>query len=346
VCACPAGLGARLLGQALVEIAPFLPAEQVPAAIFEARRLVVPRAWSRWPEQSPLAALFRRLPEETMRSELAAVGRIHDLHLRAQTLSALAVALGELGHGQEAVSAIRPIEPLPYQVDALLHLAPHLSLPWLREALDLARDLGRHGAPPAARIALRLAELGQVEEGWAAASEIPGHAWQAEAMAALAPFLPATCRAAAYLEALDAARRVLDPGERLRVLARMAPQLPRAAQIAAVREALGAAIDLKEATAASPHPPPWRRLTTPLTALAAPLAALANGSDDASASALRELWLADGQGERLLRLLAHQHRSITLLDLATLAPLLTCLAGPAGTREIVAAVDHVARWWP
>lgn len=347
VWACPAGLGARLLGQALVEIAPFLPADQVPAAIVEARRLFVPRTWSRWPEQSPLTALFRRLPEETLRSELAAAGRIHDLHLRAQTLSALAVALGELGHGQEAVSAIRPIEPLPYQVDALLHLASHLSLPWLKEALDMARDLGRHGAPAAARIAVRLAELGQVKEGWAAASEIPRHAWQAEAMAALAPFLPATCRAAAHMGALDAARRVRDPGERLEVLARMAPQLPRAAKIAALREALGTAIELKEtAAAASPHPPRWRRPTTPLTALAAPLAALAHGNESASASALREIWLAGGQGERLLRLLAHQHRSITLLDLATLAPLLACLAGPAGTREIVAAVHQVARWWP
>ena len=38
--ACAAGPGARLLGQALAAVAPFLPAGQVPAALAEARRAV------------------------------------------------------------------------------------------------------------------------------------------------------------------------------------------------------------------------------------------------------------------------------------------------------------------
>ena len=74
--ACAAGPGARLLGQALAAVAPFLPAGQVPAALAEARRLAVPRAWPRRPEENALAALARRLPQETVRQELAAAGTI------------------------------------------------------------------------------------------------------------------------------------------------------------------------------------------------------------------------------------------------------------------------------
>lgn len=341
--ACAAGPGARLLGQALAAVAPFLPAGQVPAALAEARRLAVPRAWPRRPEENALAALARRLPQETVRQELAAAGTIRGLHLRAQTLSALAVRLAELGHGQEALSAARPIEPLTYQVDALLSLAPHLSLPWPREALDVAAELGRHGAPVAARMALRLAELGEAEEGWRAALGIEGERWQVDAMVSLAPYLPAGRREAAYARALDVARGLSNAGERLGVLAGMAGQLPGDLGSAALREALGAAVELKERSDGAPRRPGQRASATPLAILAEPLATLAAGPD--AARALREIWLANGQGERLLGLMGRQPRPTTLLELAVLAPLLARLGGPAAPGEILDAVQQVARWW-
>jgi len=342
--ACAAGPRARLLGQALAAIAPFLPAGQVPAAMAEARRLAAPQAWPRRPQENALAALARRLPEEAVRQELAAAGTIRDLHLRAQTLSALALRLAELGYGQEALSAARPIEPLTYQVDALLGLAPHLSLPWPREALDVARELGRHGAPVAARMARRLAELGEAEEGWRAALAIVEERWQVEAMVGLAPYLPAGRREAAYARALDVARGLSNAGERMGVLARMAGQLPGNLGHAALREALGAAVELKEGSAGAPRHPGQRPSATPLAVLAEPLATLAAGPD--AAPALREIWLANGQGERLLRLMGRQPRPTTLLELAVLAPLLATLGGPSAPGEILAAVQQVARWWP
>jgi len=341
---CAAGHQARLLGQALAAVAPFLPAGQVPAALAEARRMAVPRTWSGRPEGNALTALARRLPQEAVRQELAAAGTIRDLHQRAQTLSALAVRLAELGHGQEALSAVRPIEPLTYQVDALLALAPHLSLPWPREALDVAGELGRHGAPVAARMAVRLAELGETEEGWQAALGIVGERWQAEAMVGLAPHLPPERRGAAYARALDVARGLSNAGQRLGVLAGIAGRLPGELRIAALRAALGAAVELKEVSAGAPRRPGHRPPSTPLAVLAEPLAALA--AEPGAVSAIRQIWLADGQGERLLRLMGRQPRPTTLLELAVLAPLLVRLGGPAVAGELLAAVQQVARWWP
>ncbi|NLF12063.1 MAG: hypothetical protein GX597_09780, partial [Anaerolineaceae bacterium] len=250
----------------------------------------------------------------------------------------------ELGHGQEALSAARPIEPLTYQVDALLSLAPHLSLPWPREALDIAAELGRHGAPVAARMALRLAELGEAEEGWRAALGIEGERWQVEAIVGLAPYLPAGRRETAYARALDVARGLSNAGERLGVLAGMAGQLPGDLGSAALREALGAAVELKERSDGAPRRPGQRASATPLAILAEPLATLAAGPD--AARALREIWLANGQGERLLGLMGRQPRPTTLLELAVLAPLLARLGGPAAPGEILDAVQQVARWWP
>jgi hypothetical protein len=254
------------------------------------------------------------------------------------------VCLAELGHGQEALSAARPIEPLTYQVDALLSLAPHLSLPWPREALDVAGELGRHGAPVAARMALRLAELGEAEEGWRAALGIVGERWQVEAMVGLASYLPAGRREAAYARALDVARGLSNAGQRLGVLAGMAGRLPGDLGYAALREALGAAVELKEGSASAPRRPGQRPAATPLTVLAEPLAALAAGPN--AVPALREIWLAHGQGERLLRLIVRQPRPTTLLELAILAPLLARLGSPAAPGELLAAVQQVVRWWP
>jgi hypothetical protein len=365
VSACRAGPGAHLLGQALAAVAPFLPAAQVPAAWTQAQRLLarvsqpqaaVPRAWERRPGEDPLLALARRLPEEAVRGELASAGAITRLHLRSQTLSALAVRLGELGLGQEAVSATRPIEPLPYQVDALLHLAPHLSLPWLREALTMARDLGRHAHPATARIAVRLAELGEGEEAWRTALDISGKCWQAEALARMAPHLPARGREAAYARSLDIACEVHDPGERLRFLARLlaeltrketAPPLPGDLSLVVLEKILRAAVAVKEATIAVRRRLDQRASVTPLAPLAEPLAALfAEPAGPEAGAALRRVWLADQQGERLLDLLGRQPRPVAVLELAVLAPLLARLAGPAALREILAAVQHVARWWP
>jgi hypothetical protein len=358
--ACPAGRGARILGRALAAVAPFLQPDQVTAAWAEAQRLLggaahaeiaVPPAWSRRPEEDALAALARRLGEAAVRAELAAAGTKAELHLRAQTLSALAIRLAELGHGQEALCATRPIEPLPYQVDALLRVAPHLSLPWLREALIIARDLGRHAAPAAARLIARLAEVGDGEEAWRTAAEIPGDRWQAEALVGMAPHLPAARREAAYARALDVACGIQDPGERLQVLARiLAPgtSLPHAAvRLAALREALGAAVALKEAALASPCRAAHRPDATPLAPLAAPLAALAAGPADPDAdAALRQIWLAGGQGERLLDLLGCQPRPVALLEIAVLAPLLARLAGPGSLDQILGAIQQTVRWWP
>ena len=82
----------------------------------------------------------------------------------------------------------------------------------------------------------------------------------------------------------------------------------------------------------------------PLAVLAEPLAALA--AEPGAVSAIRQIWLADGQGERLLRLMGRQPRPTTLLELAVLAPLLVRLGGPAVAGELLAAVQQVARWWP
>ena len=149
----------------------------------------------------------------------------------------------------EALEAARAIGDEEDRLEALAALAPHLTEPWLREALEAARAAAREGpsatrykseqCAPLAELAPRLAELGHPAEALEAARAVPPEYVRIWVLAALAPRLAELGHPA---EALEAARAIGDERYRSQALAALAPHLTEPW----LREALEAARVIKD----------------------------------------------------------------------------------------------------
>jgi NB-ARC domain len=187
------------LVQLLAFLAPHLPADLFPAALELTGTIDDPD-----PRVLPLAFLAPHLPAELLPAALEQVGTL-PAYARASTLAALAPQLPTdlLPAALDLVRSIQTSE----RGEALGALAPRLPADLLPAALELARAVEDQGP-------------------------------LAQALAALAPHLPAVDRRAALADALGLARAVPDPDARAHTLAAVAPSLPARERHDALAEAL------------------------------------------------------------------------------------------------------------
>ena len=204
-----------------------------------------------------LAALVPHLAEPWLRGALEAAWGIGDEEARSRALAALAPRLAELGHPAKALEAARAIGdawdrslragragpppgadragPRPSgealekaRSRALAALAPHLTEPWLREALEAARAIYGEGEPVLAAGRAGPAPGGARPPGRGAGGGA-GHPRRGGpgpmALAALASHLGPTERDRALGEALEAARAIGDERARSEALAALASHL-------------------------------------------------------------------------------------------------------------------------
>jgi hypothetical protein len=179
-----------------------------------------------------LLGLAPYLPEAMRRPIFAAVRELGDPSIRARALARLAPALSDplLGEALAAALALPETGALdnPRAV-ALAGLGPYLSEPLAREALAAALALwenaspGRPRAAALAALGRQLAHLGRRDEYLQALTTMDDAEERAASLLGLAPdFLPESL----YAQALQGARSIGDPQERLRVLTDLVPRLP------------------------------------------------------------------------------------------------------------------------
>ena len=184
--------------QALIALAPHLPAPLLQEALEVARTIPVERY-----RAEALAGLAPHLSGPLLQEALEMAQAIPD-DMRDRALAALVLRLGELGSGKEALEMARAIPDDEIQAQTLAGLAPHLSTPLqeiaLQEALEVARTIP--------------------DDVWYLAQA------RAEALVALAPHLSAPLQEIALQEALEVARTIPVERYRAQVLAGLAPHLP------------------------------------------------------------------------------------------------------------------------
>jgi len=141
---------------------------------------------------------------------------------------ALLAALVEKGiwPGLQGLAYARQIQEPELRTRALAALAPHLTEPLLREALEAARAIGDERSRSAALAALapHLTEP-LLRVALEAARAIANQWCRSQALAALVPHLGPTERDRALGEALEAVRAIGNEGDRPQALAALAPQL-------------------------------------------------------------------------------------------------------------------------
>ena len=202
-----------------------------------------------------LAAPVPHLAEPWLRGALEAAWGIGDEKARSRALAALAPRLAELGHPAKVLEAARAIgdawdrslvlaalaPPLgPTERDralgealekarsrALAALVPHLTEPWLREALEAPRAIYGEGERswPLAALAPRLAESATRPGRWRWRGPSTARRTGPMALAALASHLGPTERDRALGESLEAARTIGDEKARSEALAALASHL-------------------------------------------------------------------------------------------------------------------------
>src|SRR6266851_844068 len=230
--------------EALAKLAPRLPPEE---ALVLARS--IDNAWRR---DGALAAVAPLLPAE---EALVLARSINDAEWRARALAEVAprlpagVQLVVLG---EALSAARGIDDAGSRAPALAELAPRLPAEAqprvLGEAVSTARGIdGAYGAWWRGRTLAGLAPRLPPEEALVLVRGIDHVLWHAQALAEVAPLLPAEAQPGVLDEAVSAAHGIDDARDRAWALAEMAPRLPAEAQKNALGEALSAAHGIDDA---------------------------------------------------------------------------------------------------
>jgi len=268
--------------------------------------------------------------------------------IESGALAALAPRLAELGHPAEALAAARAIESASSRFEALAALAPHLTAPLLREALEVARAIGYewYRSRALAPLALRLAELSHPAEALEVARAIESEKDRSGALAALAPHLGPTERDQALREALAAARAIESASSRFEALAALAPHLGPTERDQALREFLEAARAIGDKWSRSQALAPLAPLALRLAELSHPAEALevARAIESASSRSQALAALAPRLTEPLLREALEAARAIESASsrfeaLAALAPHL----GPAERDQALREALEAAR---
>jgi NTP pyrophosphatase (non-canonical NTP hydrolase) len=221
--------GAR--GQALAALAPRLAELGRPAEALEAARAIRDEG----DRSGTLAALAPHLGpterEQALRAALEAARAIKDESSQSRALAALASHLGPTEQDKvlrEALSVAQDIKTWDWsRSHALYMLAPYLTEPLLREALEVARAIGDKEARPQALAALasRLAERGDPSGALSVAQDIQDEYWRSQTLAALAPHLAPAEQDQVLREALPVAQAIQHETSRWQALATLAPRL-------------------------------------------------------------------------------------------------------------------------
>jgi hypothetical protein len=232
-------------------------AKNIPPALLAA--LIQKKAWSatqglayvrRIPNPTQrvegMLHLLPHLPEtlksEAVREMLRSTQMIQDSHERTQILIKLFPLLAESGHTQEALAAVHAIKQEADRAEALVALAPHLSVTLLHEALSVAWAIG------------------WIED-------------RTKALVGLIPYLPELLRQEIFVTI----RSIAWSSERAKVLIALIPHLPefQLREVLALTEALELSTDrAKVLVKLAPY------LTEPLLEKALVIAQAIQRSDD------------------------------------------------------------------
>jgi hypothetical protein len=230
---------------------------------------------------------------------------------------------------EDSLSQVGSIASEYRRAQALADLAPHLPKPLLPKALDLASTLRSHHWRDRALVALvpRLAALGQVEEALRQVGSMEEEACRADALSALAPYLPERLLPAAR----RLARAISGEAWRDRALAALdsAPQAPQSTANGPAVSDSDLVADLARA-----------RVIDREFERAQALAELAPGLAKLAPDLLWPHW------QETLHLLAARTRRDLLADLRALQPVIVALGEAGGAADLVRAVEDVGRWWP
>lgn len=257
--------------KALIELVPHLPEEkriQTIEAALEAART------STSDDQVEILLELAPYLSETLLEK--ALEMVQTLWRREKVLTKLLPRLAEVGKPKQALDVAKDLADGRWRSVALVGLAPHLSEPLLREALDTAwaiepddfsyshtrnpydRDQALAGLVP------RLAELGHPEEAFEIAWRIDWEIPRAQALMGVLPYLPEAERGRALQRAFYDAGTSLPVGseEQIEALLMLAPHfgrtvLRRALEIA--REILDDAERSKMLARLIPHLPDAER---------------------------------------------------------------------------------------
>jgi hypothetical protein len=209
---------------ALVKLAPHLPAELMAKALSAARSIADESARSR-----ALTGLAPHLPAELMAEALSAARSIANEDARSHTLTDLAPHMPAkmMVEGlTEALSSARSIADENARSRALTGLAPYLPLELMAEALSAARSIADEDARShtLTKFAPHLpAEL--MTEALFIAHSIVDEEPRSLALTGLAPHLPAESKTEVLTEALSATCKIVDEYDRSKILIELVPHL-------------------------------------------------------------------------------------------------------------------------
>lgn len=148
-----------------------------------------------WARAQTLADLASHLPkserEGILQDAWITAQQEQDAGNRSLTLAKLALRFGELGCPDKAMTAIQAISPGQTRFETLASVASHLPLPYLRQALTLARAIGDdyYREKVIAKLVPDLAKSGYVQEALTAAQKIRDTELSIQALTDLAPFV-------------------------------------------------------------------------------------------------------------------------------------------------------------
>jgi hypothetical protein len=285
-----------------------------------------------------LGEVASELPAEFLSEALAIARAIRDVDHLVATLIGLAPYLpaGLVDPG-DSLSLVDSIASEYRRTQGLADLAPHLSEPLLRLAVERAAKLGsshwRHRA--LAALLPHMAALGRGDEALLQVGTIAEEQCQADALVGLAPHLPESL--------LPEARRLAEAirGETWRTRAVRALDLARPASR---RVASAPAVSGPVAGGV-----PGSQLLADLDRVclvereferARALAELAQPLSGLAPEQLLPHW------QETLHLLASRPRRDLLADLRALQPVVVGLGGATAVAEAYQAVEDVGLWWP
>lgn len=256
-----------------------------------------------------LPALVPYLKGDSLGRAVELAQELDDAVEQIETLIQVAVQLAELGHVQDALSAVAQIRDPDRRVAGLAELVPHLKEPERGRSLAVALDSARR---------------------------IETRSTRAHLLATLATSLPPTQRNDVVSEALESASGIEKEQERARVILMVAQILENESAGAqtedeAVHRSQGGT--LIEALGLAKTSPSSSTRREGLASLSPDLSRLAR-------SQLMGLW------QELLPVLAARPREELLPDLGALMPVISVLGGRTALMDTAQAVLDVGRWWP
>lgn len=358
----------------LAGLAPYLPEPLQKGVLQEA--VATARAISGKSKRAQTLAALRPSLAEPMQSEVLreALREAQGVDQRGEQVWALVEVAPHLADSersevcQQIISAGQRIWPTDESTYgwALASLAPQLSEPLARQALEIAHHIANnyYRAKALAGLLARLVELGCAEEALQVAGAVEdgegravvlerlapylpeslllqavemaegvpeldsysSNSPQASVLMALIPRLPEPLRAPIQEQALIAAQNIPDHEGCAQTLLRLAPQLLDPLQGTALRLALLAALRINK----DRHRFEREEL---LASAAVQLAAL-------SYERLYPIW------SEVLHDLASHSRQNFLADLRLFVPIIAALGNEMGVIEAMNAIEDVIRWWP